>query len=298
MFHCVLDFLPLVAILAAAVLCGYWLGRFRLKRPNAPVPGAGDANEEEIVPTPVECVHSDQLANAAVNSSLYHFDKLNQLAVAGCWQVRMECNASENYCRVTTETKLRRFVKVESLNDGLLIRYTGKRRPTLPMTIELKTTGLPAKIKGIGANSIVVENVDGNALCCKVSDNGRLVLRGGSVDEFTLKLCGSSQAECRGKFVHADLDVSGASTAAVSGRTGSVDARISGASKLNLATAERAELEVSGASKVRIDVDKKLTGDVAGSSTVKYSGKIACPDMRVSSSSKVKPVAARRDDAD
>lgn len=200
--------------------------------------------------------------------------------------MKLECNAPENYCRVTAESSLWKEIKVEMLPAGLAIRYTGKRRPTLPMTIEIRTKGQPSQLKGRGANTMTVEHAHGNQFSCKVSDGGRLLLPEAELDEFKLKLSGSARAEIGGEFTRADLDISGSSSAKCSGKVRRVDTAVSGASRLELASAVRADLEVSGASRVKIDVAERLEGDVSGASTVHYSGAVKKPVLRVSGSSR------------
>ncbi len=282
--------LVILVLIVAALIGGYWLGTRRKEESEAAVPDGGALSpaETEETAVPVPCVKKDRFAGAEVSSHLYHFDTLSQLSIAGCWQLKLECNASENYCRVTTENSLLEFVKVEHVRGGLLIRYTGKKQPSLPMTIEIKTRSLPEQVKGTGPNSIVIENARGNSFACKIADRCRLLVSDGELDEFKLKAAGSSQADCRATSSRADLKISDASSAEYQGRIKRLDAEVAGASRLSVASAQRAELQVSGASRVRIEASEKLTGDVSGSSTVKYSGKVENVDFRTSNSSRVK----------
>ena len=64
------------------------------------------------------------------------------------------------------------------------------------------------------------------------------------------------------------------------------EAAVSGASRLELASAERADLEISGASRVKLDVSERLEGDVSGASMLHYSGAVKKPALRVSGSSR------------
>ena len=190
--------LVILVLIVAALIGGYWLGTRRKEESEAAVPDGGALSpaETEETAVPVPCVKKDRFAGAEVSSHLYHFDTLSQLSIAGCWQLKLECNASENYCRVTTENSLLEFVKVEHVRGGLLIRYTGKKQPSLPMTIEIKTKSLPEQVKGTGPNSIVIENARGNNFTCKIADRCRLLISDGELDEFKLKVTGSSQADC------------------------------------------------------------------------------------------------------
>ena len=282
--------LVILVLIVAALIGGYWLGTRRGEEGDGGVPGDGalpaPENEETAVPAP--CVKKERFAGAEVSSHLYHFDVLSQLSVAGCWQLKLECNASENYCRVTTENGLLEFVKVEHVRGGLQIRYTGKKQPSLPMTLEIRTKNLPEQVKGAGPNSIVIENARGGNFTCKIADRCRLLISDGELDEFKLKVAGSSQADCRAACARADLKVTDAGSAECLGKIRRLDAEVAGASKLSVAAAQRADLQVSGASRVRIEVAEKLSGDVSGSSTVKYSGTVQKVDFRTSNSSRVK----------
>ena len=282
--------LVILVLIVAALIGGDWLGTRRKEESEAAVPDGGALSpaETEETAVPVPCVKKDRFAGAEVSSHLYHFDTLSQLSIAGCWQLKLECNASENYCRVTTENSLLEFVKVEHVRGGLLIRYTGKKQPSLPMTIEIKTKSLPEQVKGTGPNSIVIENARGNNFTCKIADRCRLLISDGELDEFKLKVTGSSQADCRAASSRADLKITDASSAEYPGKIRRLDAEVAGASKLSVAAAQRAELQVSGASRVKIEASEKLSGDVSGSSTVKYSGPVENVDFRTSNSSRVK----------
>lgn len=278
--------LAMLILLLAALAGGYWLGR-RPRREGEQRTGFGiTPDEEPETASPATAVASAPAGIAPVSSNLYDFETLASLAVSGCWQLKLECNAPENYCRVTAESSLWQEIKVETLPAGLSIRYTGKHRPTLPMTIEIRTKGQPSQLKGRGANTMMVEHVHGNQFSCKVSDGGRLLLPEAELDEFKLKLSGSARAEIGGEFTRADLDVSGSSSAKCSGSIRRADLAVSGASRLELASAVRADLEVSGASRVKIDVSERLEGDVSGASTLKYSGEVKKPSLRVSGSSR------------
>lgn len=278
--------LAMLILLLAALAGGYWLGR-RPRREEDSAGAGGSVEEEPEAASPAPCVASDPAGIAPVSSNLYDFETLSSLAVSGSWQLKLECNAPENYCRVTAESSLWNEIKVETLPAGLAVRYTGKRRPSLPMTIEIRTKGQPSQLRGRDANTMTVEHVHGNQFACKVSDGGRLLLPGAELDEFKLKLSGSARAEIGGEFSRADLDVSGSSSAKCSGRVRRVDAAVSGASRLELESAARADLELSGASRVKIDVSERLEGDVSGASTLKYSGEVKKPSLRVSGSSRV-----------
>lgn len=277
--------LAMLILLLAALAGGYWLGR-RPRREGERT-GFGIAPDEEPeIASPATAVASAPAGIAPVSSNLYDFETLSSLSVSGCWQLKLECNAPENYCRVTAESSLWKEIRVEMLPAGLAVRYTGKLRPTLPMTIEIRTKGQPSQLKGRGANTLTVEHVHGNQFSCKVSDGGRLLMPEAELDEFKLKLSGSARAEIGGAFTRADLDVSGSSTAKCSGPIRRAEAAVSGASRLELASAERADLEISGASRVKIDVSERLEGDVSGASTLHYSGAVKKPALRVSGSSR------------
>lgn len=108
-------------------------------------------------------------------------------------------------------------MKVENSRDGLLIRYTGKKRPEEPMTIELSSTGVPAQVKAIGRNSIWIDSVEAPKFVCKITDGGKLEVPGAKVEELVVKLTGSCRAECGGEFGLAEIEVSGASNAKLRG---------------------------------------------------------------------------------
>ena len=164
--------MAMLILLLAALAGGYWLGR-RPRREGDRTISGGSPDEEPEVASPATAVASDPAGIAPVSSNLYDFETLSSLSVAGNWQLKLECNAPENYCRVTAESSLWKEIKVEMLPAGLAIRYTGKRRPTLPMTIEIRTKGQPSQLKGRGANTMTVEHAHGNQFSCKVSDGGR-----------------------------------------------------------------------------------------------------------------------------
>lgn len=284
-----------ISLLFVALIGGYCIGKRepkenkdkKMQSDNQATSSADDELSAESVPAPCSSVEAAGIA--PVNSKLFDFATLSQLSVTGCWQVKLECNAHENYCCVTAESVLWKNIKAELIGGGLEIRYTGKRRPTLPMTIEIKTKSQPIQVKGRGSNSIVIEKASGNLLKCKVAEGGRLLIPGAAIDEFKLKVSDSSQAECRGDFALTDIDLAGSSSALVSGKIKRAEARVSGASRLDLAQAERVDIALSGASKAKVDASESLEGDVSGASSLKYGNGVKSTDLRVSGSSKAKP---------
>ncbi len=71
-----------------------------------------------------------------------------------------------------------------------------------------------------------------------------------------------------------EVDVSGASTAELSGVTTTLDAEAAGASTIRAQAlvAEVAEVDAAGASTVEVKVTKSLDADASGASTVRYHG--------------------------
>lgn len=218
----------------------------------------------------------------------YSFSKLNYLSVAGCWQVHLQCRAAANRCQIGVDPAFARFVKVENSRDGLLIRYTGKKRPEEPMTIELSSTGVPAQVKAIGRNSIWIDSVEAPKFVCKITDGGKLEVPGAKVEELVVKLTGSCRAECGGEFGLAEIEVSGASNAKLRGSIRKLEARLSGASKAEAVQVEKAEIDVSGASKLKLEVTDKLEGDLSGGSSLKFRGEVDTSGIRISGSSRLK----------
>ncbi len=290
--------LLVIGVLVLALLAGFLLGQGRKRAKEAASDCRVAASEEEVeagaelektTAVPADCLSSAEIAGSPISTSLYQFDTLLQLSVAGYWQVKLACNASENYCRVTAETKLLRNVKVEFSRGGLLVRYTGKKRPALPMTLEIKCKGMPEAVKSNGENSVVIEGVRGEALVCKVANRGRFLINDATLDECKCKVADRSQLDFRGTVTRLDLDLADAASAKFNGKFKRVESRISGASKLEIGTVRRGEFEVSGASRVNVEASERLEGDVTGASTVKYSGAVTNVNFNTSGSSRVSP---------
>ena len=108
--------------------------------------------------------------------------------------MHLQCRAAANRCQIGIDPAFARFVKVENSRDGLLIRYTGKKRPEEPMTIELSSTGVPAQVKAIGRNSIWIDSVEAPKFVCKITDGGKLEVPGAKVEELVVKLTAPSVA--------------------------------------------------------------------------------------------------------
>src|SRR5574344_1767964 len=194
---------PTVSAAVSAVLIllvllgGYYLGKVegmrRKKRAASPADDAAADSPDGML------------------SQQYEFDVLDRLSTSGGWEVKLECNASENFCRVTAPAGLWNNIKSETTSDGLEFRYTGKTRPTQPMVVEVRTTGLPSLVKGRGGDSILIEKAAGARLKCKVAQSSRVAMDHAKLDEFKLRVSESSRAACGGKFGTADLDDSGSS---------------------------------------------------------------------------------------
>ena len=116
--------LAMLILLLAALAGGYWLGR-RPRREEDSAGAGGSVEEEPEAASPAPCVASDPAGIAPVSSNLYDFETLSSLAVSGSWQLKLECNAPENYCRVTAESSLWNEIKVETFPAGRAVRYTG-----------------------------------------------------------------------------------------------------------------------------------------------------------------------------
>ncbi|UKI33999.1 MAG: hypothetical protein L6W00_11725 [Lentisphaeria bacterium] len=95
--------MAMLILLLAALAGGYWLGR-RPRREGDQTVSGGSPEEESEAASPATAVASDPAGIAPVSSNLYDFETLSSLSVAGCWQLKLECNAPENYCRVTAES--------------------------------------------------------------------------------------------------------------------------------------------------------------------------------------------------
>gem|GEM_PF-2058710 len=217
----------------------------------------------------------------------YPFSKLEFLSIAGSWETHLQCRASENRCQIEIDPAFARYVKVEHVRNGLLIRYTGKKRPESPMSIELSTTGVPAQVKTIGKSRIWIDSVDAERFVCKATDGGKIEMPGARIGEFILKLTGNCRAECGGDFGSAELEVAGGSNSKLRGLVHKLYIRLSGASKAEIVQVEKAEVDISGASKLKIEVSGKLEGDLSGASSLKYRGEIDTSGIRISGSSRL-----------
>lgn len=218
----------------------------------------------------------------------YPFSKLESLSIAGSWETHLQCHATENRCQIEIDPAFARYVKVEHVRNGLLIRYTGKKRPESPMSIELSTTGVPGQVKTIGKSRIWIDSVETDRFVCKATDGGRVEIPGARIGELILKLTGNCRAECGGDFASAELEVAGGSEARLRGLAHKLYLRLSGASKAEIVQAEKAEVDISGASKLKIEVSGKLEGDLSGASSLKYRGEIDTSGIRISGSSRLR----------
>jgi len=261
-------------------------------RPSVPqpVPAKG---EEEALPeilskeSAVSAVVADDVGGTP-NLLEYPVSKLEFLSIAGSWEVHLQCRATENRCQIGIDPAFARYVKVEHVRNGLLVRYTGKKRPESPMTIELSTTGVPAQVKTIGKSRVWIDSVETQRFVCKATDGGKIEMPGARIGELILKLTGNCRAECGGDFESAELEVAGGSGAKLRGSAHKLFARLSGASKAEIVQAEKAEIDVSGASKLKLEVSGKLEGDLSGGSTLKYRGEIDTSGIRISGSSRLR----------
>lgn len=218
----------------------------------------------------------------------YPFSKLESLSIAGSWEVHLQCRATENRCQIEIDPAFARYVKVEHVRNGLLIRYTGKKRPESPMSIELSTTGVPGQVKTIGKSRIWIDSVETPRFVCKATDGGKVEMPGARVGELVLKLTGNCRAECGGDFESAELEVAGGSASMLRGEARKLYVRLSGASKAEIVRAEKAEIDISGASKLKIEVSDKLEGDLSGGSSLKYRGELDTSGIRISGSSRLR----------
>lgn len=107
-----------------------------------------------------------------------------------------------------------------------------------------------------------------------------------------LDLAGASIAAVRGlsgdRF---DVEVSGASTADLTGQVDTLEADLSGASTLRAATlsAKSANVESSGASTAEVHVTENLDADASGASKIRYHGQPGNVHVEDSGASKVEP---------
>lgn len=119
------------------------------------------------------------------------------------------------------------------------------------------------KIEGSGANQIELRGVKGEKLVIELSGACRLE---GEVDVREVK-----------------LEMNGSSTVELEGRAESVDADITGASKLRAydMITDTYSLDVVGASHAEINAQKEIKGDLSGASEVLYKGS---PSLKVQTS--------------
>jgi len=251
--------------------------------PRMADPVSDPVSEEFPVPATVE----DDVGGTP-NLLEYPFSKLESLSIAGSWETHLQCRATENRCQIEIDPAFARYVKVEHVRNGLLIRYTGKKRPESPMTIELTTTGVPAQVKTMGKSRLWIDSVETERFVCKATDGGKVEIPGARIGELVLKLTGNCRAECGGDFGSAELEVAGGSNSKLRGVAHQLYVRLSGASKAEVVLAEKAEIDVSGASKLKIEVSEKLEGDLSGGSSLKYRGELDTSGIRISGSSRLR----------
>lgn len=273
------------AVIAAVAmgLLGYWLGRLHRRD--------GGPSQKGKAAFSAKSGKTETAALSGVPARIEHpFEELPRLSVEGTWQVRLECNAPENRCVVSCEESLAPEVHIEEVRGGLRIRYRGEARPTQPMTIDVRTTGQPEQYKASGHCCSEVTGARGKAFTCKIAGCGEVKIAEARIGEFRLKLSGASRAECSGEFENARIDVVEAGTVRGKGLFRKLEARVSGASSLELDRVEDADIDLSGASRARLAMTGELIGNVSGASTLKYSGKEVKTAVRVSGSSRLKQV--------
>ena len=262
--------------------------RMRFSERGSTPPEEKDAEPELFPEESAKPGMSSEDADANARVLDYPFSRLESLSIAGEWEAHIQCRAAENRCRIGIDPAFARYVKVEHVHNGLLIRYTGKKRPETAMNIELSTTGVPGQVKTIGKSRVWIDSVEAERFVCKATDGGKIEMPGAKVREFTLKLTGNCRAECGGDFESAELEVAGGSNAKLRGSMQKFSARLSGASKAEAMKTEKAEIDVSGASKLKLEVTGKLEGDLSGGSTLKYRGEIDTSGIRISGSSRLR----------
>lgn len=89
-----------------------------------------------------------------------------------------------------------------------------------------------------------------------------------------VEISGASKAELSGEFDRIEAEISGASVMTISGTARLLDMEVSGASKLKSVdlVAENVRAEVSGASKANVYVEGSLSAEVTGASSFNYRG--------------------------
>jgi hypothetical protein len=145
---------------------------------------------------------------------------------------------------------------------------------------------------------IVVVETRGDTLVIRTNQsyNSRhgLKVRLSTPDLMGLDLSGAARAEVEG--VNAQdfaLELSGASSATVSGTVKTFKSAASGASKIHcfeLAT-QKASLSLSGASSAELDVSESLNVNASGASKVKYKGNPDHVERKISGASTVQSVS-------
>ncbi len=159
-------------------------------------------------------------------------------------------------------------VKTEVSGKTLKVRINRSMNTSLGVKVKATTPRLES-LDGSGASTIAISGVDAGNFRLDLSGASSCKMSGKS-DEMKVSLSGASRCTMTGSVGQMTIDCSGASQFSAGDVTAhSVKANLSGASTANVAVSDELLVTASGASKLRyVGTPEILKKDVSGASTV------------------------------
>jgi putative autotransporter adhesin-like protein len=193
-----------------------------------------------------------------------------RVEIGDAFRTAIRVGASTPSGSVRIDDNLVDHLRVEVDGDTLSIDLDGRvRNATLHADIALDRLD---RVNASGASQIRIEGVLTEDLEVDASGASSIEIPFAELDELVVGLSGASRATLEGSASTIDADVSGAS------RLSSFDL-----------TTEEASVEVSGASTAELTVEDELEATVSGASSVRYEGD---PDHVISDVSGASSVAS------
>lgn len=158
--------------------------------------------------------------------------------------------------KVETDENLQEYVEVYVENNTFVVKPKDGANLKPSKSIKVYVSGPAVELlKAGGASSIVAEN--------KIT-----------VSELTLRISGASDVDVNVKAPNVNVDLSGASTAIITGETKDLKVACSDASKAKCyeLLSENVIADLSGASDAQVFASVKIDAKVSGASDLKYKG--------------------------
>ncbi|MBS1717735.1 MAG: DUF2807 domain-containing protein [Armatimonadetes bacterium] len=216
-------------------------------------------------------VGEGQLATGPITTDTRTPGEFNKISVGGAMKVNLTVGES-GPLKIDAPSDIMKDIKTEVKDGRLSITLEGHHELKKQIVVTAYAKSLD-EINGSGATTWTVKGINAGDFSLIGSGASTFNVEG-TVKSLKLHLNGASQVKTL-KMEGGDLtaELTGASTAKLTGSVGSMDIEESGASNLHLDGSGRTlHMVISGASSIEAGVREKVTGQAHGASSARISG--------------------------